>query len=823
MTNRLPFKFRFALTNITHNKGSAFTLLLSLGLVAMFVCMIANVFFVFKQYFYLEDRETYPTVDVVLTYDENATARLVNRRNLNTEYAESVDRALSFFNLFAVSETNSDVYYTELMSSLPFEMEELLGVDLGQMDDSSVVITESLAKSKGLDTGDQMTIYMLDRTYVYEISLVLPDTGLFAGDKVFVDKTRLLDDFFGFPFLDNLGNSVYVRLKASADPDVFITDLRADPEYSSYKIIKTVDWTEIESSARYTASVLAGLGLLVVITLITIVHSLFPIFTLKLKKQYGTILTLGGNRKFMIQVWGLELLIFFVIISLFGGLASYLVFNIAGHVYGLHAFVGISWGFTALALMGIMLFVILEGWIGFRMLKNTSPVELSRDTRYDKQRFSWYLFGGMTLLFILALILQPFSLATNSTVIIVFGIFASFQGISFLARAFAQWIRKRKRRNSFRLFNLRYLSDNRHMHHSFRVLFASFLVVMITLTVRGFILQETDRTRADFHFDYALTNIFNYDQGLETEIEANYPVDEVDPAIFYQDVYLELPENGSVHSDRFRFFVSMDHSRFQTYFGFDMTDAIDPAYLDNTIPYVILPESMSLIYGLEEGDAVSVLINREHDPVSLTIAGFFDTSFDNFMYSNLAVVPGYQEDFKINSLLILTSGQNDIFKTLIEDYGEEMYYVLDMDKMAAQIGSVFEAASDMFLVLTSVMIASFLVIIVNNSVLVFYTLKKDYARLKTIGVSKREFAINTGKEALLAVVIVMPFIVLQTFVLSEYMPNIMLYFDFYKKIVPEFTTLAIAVILVFVSFLASYSLYYAKIAKLGIIEEINIE
>jgi len=152
-----------------------------------------------------------------------------------------------------------------------------------------------------------------------------------------------------------------------------------------------------------------------------------------------------------------------------------------------------------------------------------------------------------------------------------------------------------------------------------------------------------------------------------------------------------------------------------------------------------------------------------------------------------------------------------------------MYYVLDMDKMAAQIGSVFEAASDMFLVLTSVMIASFLVIIVNNSVLVFYTLKKDYARLKTIGVSKREFAINTGKEALLAVVIVMPFIVLQTFVLSEYMPNIMLYFDFYKKIVPEFTTLAIAVILVFVSFLASYSLYYAKIAKLGIIEEINIE
>jgi len=55
------------------------------------------------------------------------------------------------------------------------------------------------------------------------------------------------------------------------------------------------------------------------------------------------------------------------------------------------------------------------------------------------------------------------------------------------------------------------------------------------------------------------------------------------------------------------------------------------------------------------------------------------------------------------------------------------------------------------------------------------------------------------------------------------MPRIMLFFDFYKQIVPEFGTIVFAIILVFIAFLLSYSLYFSKIIKLGIIEEINLE
>jgi len=67
------------------------------------------------------------------------------------------------------------------------------------------------------------------------------------------------------------------------------------------------------------------------------------------------------------------------------------------------------------------------------------------------------------------------------------------------------------------------------------------------------------------------------------------------------------------------------------------------------------------------------------------------------------------------------------------------------------------------------------------------------------------------------------FVIAEIFVLTEFMPRIMLFFDFYKQIVPNFGTIVFAIMLVSISFLLSYSLYFAKIIKLGIIEEINLE
>ncbi len=823
MMTPFKFKFRFAIRNITHNKGSSLSLLLSLGLVSMFVIMIANLFFVFQQLFYYDSLEDYYQIDVVMTYDENATSRLINKRNLGLSYGDDIVQSLSFFNLYVVSETTEEIFYTQLMSALPYEMEQLIDYDLDSLNDNEIVITSSLASSYHLDVGDSLMLYMLDEAYEYQINQIVPDTGLFTGNNVFVDKTRLLQDFYGLPSLNNLGNTLYLELDPSTDIDQFIEDVKADDEYANYYIYKTIDYDLINQDATRTSSILFGTGVLIVITLGMVLHSLFPLFTMKLKKQTGTILTLGGNFKFIMQVWGIQLLVFFLITSVFGLISSYVIFNIAARAYDIISYISLNWWPTIIGLCFLAGFVILEGLISFGKLKKESAIALSSDRRYEKQPLSIYWLIGSFVLFFFFLITQPFSLEVNSLIIIVFSIFASFQGISFITMLIGNYFSKRKHKNLFRVFNLRYIADNKHVHHSLKVLFASFLVILITLSVRSFVTSEINSIRDSFNFDYALTNIFNYDSSLKSEIMTNYEPEAVDEVVFFRDVKLEIDDNGTPYDDKMQFFVSMDYSRFPDYFGFELISQLDEKYLDNTIPYVLIADSYRYTYSINVGDQVGLITNSSHDVITLEVAGFIKTSYDNFVYSNLIMMPEFQDDFTINSLLILTAGQQDIFRDLLEDYGSEMYYVLEVDKLVDDVGNVFETAGDLFLVLTTVMIASFLIVIINNTILVFYTMKKDYARLKTLGVKNKDFLNNIFKEIGLSTVAVMLFVIAEIFVLTEFMPRIMLFFDFYKQIVPNFGTIVFAIMLVSISFLLSYSLYFAKIIKLGIIEEINLE
>jgi len=758
MMTPLKFKLRFAIRNITHNKGSSFSLLLSLGLVSMFVIMIANLFFVFQQLFYYDALEDYNQIDVVMTYDENATSRLINKRNLGLIYGDDIVQSLSFFNLYVVSETTEEIFYTQLMSSLPYEMEQLINYDLDSLNDNEIVITSSLALNYHLDIGDSLMIYMLNEAYEYQINQIVPDTGLFSGNNVFVDKTRLLQDFYGLPSLNNLGNTLYLELKPTTDINQFIEDVKADDEYANYYIYKAINYDQIYQDATRTSSILFGTGVLIVITLGMVLHSLFPLFTMKLKKQTGTILTLGGNFKFVMQVWGMQLLVFFLITSIFGLISSYAIFNIAARAYNVISNISLNWWTTLISLCFLAGIVILEGLISFRKLRKESAIVLSSDRRYEKQTLSIYWLIGSLVLFIFFLITQPFSLAVNSLIIIVFSILASFQGISLITKLIGNYLSNRKHKNLFRVFNLRYITDNKHVHHSLKVLFASFLVILITLSTRSFVTNEIYSIRDSFNFDYALTNIFNYDNNLKSEIMTNYEPEAIDEVVFYRDVKLQINDDGQPYEDKMQFFVSMDYSRFPDYFGFDLLSPLDQKYLTNTIPYVIIADSYQYTYGINIGDQVGLITNSSHDVIMLEVAGFIETSYDNFVYSNLIMMPEFQDDFKINSLLILTDGQQDIFKDLLEDYGSEMYYVLEVDKLVDDIGDVFETASDLFLVLTSVMIASFLIVIINNTILVYYTMKKDFARLKTLGVKNKDFLKNIFKEIGLSTLAVILFV-----------------------------------------------------------------
>ena len=822
MISSFRFKVRLAIRNISYQKGSSIAVFLSLGLVMMFAIALFNIYPLFQQLFHHDARERYLDTDIIMTFDENATARLINRRTIVTDYSDEIDSALSFFNLYVFTEAKGAYFYTELMAASPHEMELLIDTDLAYLSDNEVIITQTMASEYQLAVGNSLSINMLNQTYQYDIKQVIPDRGLFAGIKIFVDKAPLIADFFSIMVADNLGNTIYIDTADTVDATDVLGRLKEDTEYHDYRITLAEDTAFLTQKAKIGSATFSGLGLLIFITMIVVLHSLFPTLSKRIERQMGLVRILGGNPRFSHHVWSIQLGTGLVLSLIFGIFGTLLFFNLAARAYQVDAFIKLSLWPTLGAVLLVVLFVAVEEMTQFQKMKKQSEIAATSDFRYEKQWSSiwvFLLFLGAT---ILIEIIQPFGWKVDALIIICLSVFTAFLGISVFLRVIADEGRKAKKQSVFRLFTLRYLRDNKLIHHSLRVLFVSFAAILIALSVRTFIDEEQDRITNQLALDYIILNIFDYQESLRNDIETDYAVS-AKPSAIYQNVLLNGNGTEQFSGENLDYFVSMDYQDFTTMFQFPLTAPLEAHYLTNEFAYVILPSRYYFTKGLQIGDQVSLQLNETHGIISIEVAGFFDSGFDEFVYSNIAVCLSTMTDFRTNSLVIDTGTQPDLLQQLANRYGSQMYYVLSIHELADRIKSVYTTAGDLFMILTSTMIVSFMAVIINNLALVFQSMKKDYAKLKTMGIRNRDLLLNIGKEAVVTGLIVCLFILAEIFILIEHLPRIMLFFNYYQKIVPSGSTVAIAMIIMIAVFSFSYGLSYVRLKRMNLIQEVRME
>ena len=92
------------------------------------------------------------------------------------------------------------------------------------------------------------------------------------------------------------------------------------------------------------------------------------------------------------------------------------------------------------------------------------------------------------------MVAKPFSYPVNALIIIISCIIASFLGITILLYETPRLSPKRKP-SLFARFNLKYLRDNRYIHHSLEILYACLLVIVTALSIRSHIIRETATSR----------------------------------------------------------------------------------------------------------------------------------------------------------------------------------------------------------------------------------------------------------------------------------------------------------------------------------------
>jgi len=134
---------------------------------------------------------------------------------------------------------------------------------------------------------------------------------------------------------------------------------------------------------------------------------------------------------------------------------------------------------------------------------------------------------------------------------------------------------------------------------------------------------------------------------------------------------------------------------------------------------------------------------------------------------------------------------------------------------------LFLSIADYMMIIGWAVVFCFVVVILNNAVLVFDAMKSDYARLITLGASRHTlyglFAAEAGILAVFAALAATAIVV----VFFPAMPELMLLFDNYKIIPldPVKTIFAIgAGVLVF---LIGYGTYFVKVGRMRITDEIK--
>ncbi len=811
------FKILFAYRNATANKKNALVVILTLSLVFCLLILLLGLNHTFSRIYQLQATNVYNDTDIVITYDEYSMSRLINNRYIKDDYQDDISYSLSFFNLNVLINDENGSYYGSLFSSLPYEFETLVDRDI-YINDNETIISNSYAREHNLNVGDSIEFTLKDKTFVYIIKDIIPDTGVFTGTSFFIDKEAFYEEFYNIGFLTNLGNVLYINVKSDTDINKLITDLKNDSNFAFYNIFPTVDWNYINSKAMDLTSVMLGVGLIVLVSVIMVLDSLFPIVSRGYRLQIGITNTLGADRKFIWQIYLLHWLIYSLISFVSGIILSYFVINIGLHEYGLNGFIGIKL-FTMIEAFAIVsLFIIIRAYIGFKNENQMSVAKQNQDKRYISYHVKYVTVGISFVLMLLAMYLKQIPQSYRSLIIVATSLYFMFNLSSILLIYLSKLLSTGKEKSVFKIFQLKYLRTNKHIHQSLKVVLISLLSLVLIFSVRIFIYKAIDDFNDMMTFDLAITNIYDYDDSLLNNVQNDNNVIDSDAGLFYRNITIHFNEKDYQPC---KFFVSMDYNQFFNYFNLDVID-YDSQYVNAANPYVLLPYNFKMVYDIELGDVVTIDLNYKLDNIQVVVAGFFDTDFDNIIYSNIVNIDEYSSTAKANTILINTNIKDEEYQILIQEYSSKMYFILDPDLYFNDYINSAENVINFFTVFTFFMIASFVIIIFNNTLLVFYDIKNDIAKIKVLGAGRSIFIKNLLKEYLLVLSIIISLGYIEILILSEHLKYVILFTDYYKDVSSNLLTNLYGCVIVGIVLISSYVYYLYNINKIKIVDEIKM-
>jgi hypothetical protein len=708
--------------------------------------------------------------------------------------------------------------YVNVFSATVYDFYHVFDIELNSLTENEIVLTRSIADRLNVNIGDNVLLPVAGKELMYTIGHIITDHGLFKGDAVYVNKERITKEMIGFANLDNLGNVIYLNVKSGYSISATSNILKNDDNYSDYVFLLTIDYDKIERQSTFNASIFVGLGVMTIIALTIVLQSIFPLLYKDLAKEISIVKTLGGSKYFVYEVWIYEFLIILLTALPMGVWIASETFNYGVKTMRVEGFVVFEPLLVTIALALIILFIIMDVTFHYNRLNKISSPILGQNIRFIEKNSSKIMTIILGFAFISVVTFKPFSIPINALLTVLLGIFVSFNLVSWLL-SLPERFSKKYKPSLYSLITFKYLSISKIMHNITKIVMASFLVIGITLMINhhvGSALNNFDKT---METDYILTNIFDYNDSVLEAVNADPLTDFASSALFYQGVIIR---NNLLSDKNLHYLMSIDFSNLSQHFNFVFDRNVSFEMNSTEILYVVLPISYAYIYNIDYGDTVLMHINNDLDNVSFTVAGFIETDYSMLALTNLSKVTAYNSIVKPNAIFINTVGNQSYNQDLLKTFSSKMYYFLDTNQLFNDRSVLFQDVANYLTIIGWGVVFCFMGIIFNSALQLYDQQKKDFSKLRVLGLNNRRllqhFLIEWGFISIIAII----FSWFNLWILIPNLGNLMLIFDNYAFIRFDWTMYLISIGLGIPSFMISYLIYYYRFKYHPSVDELKI-
>lgn len=763
---------KFAKQNLVKSPLRSFLLLLGFTFMMVVLSLSFTMQDVLEHYYYYRYDRQYEHIDLEMTIGSNAAARYFSTRSLDDNYDGS------YAKVFKIDTLTDDLNYLTVLATSSSDFSLLYGQNYTLTEDE-IILTESSALAHDVLVSDTLTLTLGSTQKTFTVKQIVPDYGVFQGDKGFILHDPHVSLFIKsmFPGLSGFSDSFFTNFHNTVyfdTDDVSLTQqqIRSLSAYSDLDFKESRPIQYIKQLINRAVALFQLMLLFIGITVLLLIQTTYALVFREKEQILSVIKLLGGSLWFGFFIWVIELLILYIPAAIIGYALTFGIIQIGmqllmpGLIYPLSVMPIL---YSLLILIVLFILTVLFHTLSWRSKSEVSRLKI----KVDAQKPLW-IHGGILLISLIIYLVLPKGVLHSTLIQVGLVLLITYPLLVIVYQSSLGWMKQYKESHHLYLFKMGL--NKRSLYRFLLLAVATITSVTLLFETTGYIRHKADVILEEYQGDLLLSNVLSNGSSVEETLSTN-PLVESSTAI---GIFRSVPitEGNQV----FQAVYMLDPEDIPTYFGM-RAEADDLILFQQSIePSIWLPKRYEVVYGLSKGDFVHISLNPQFEVVELTVIGFFDEAVGNTAFINLHRVPGY-EALKQTHILINTSNPTQLKSELIETYSSKLYYVFDFQLSAQNLSKEVISSMNYATFVTLIVLSGLLLSLVNQGIILFFELKPSYVRASILGVSLKMFKRYFWIEGLIQSITLTLSTVIIVLLLNPLIKPLLLLFDEYENLV----------------------------------------